>query len=244
MVTIQKYNQFNRNEDMSLDFINSFYNKINESNKEDFKDIKKRIMGDLRINLRFMGTFGAGIGTFLPIVTSLMSDINGLEITTEAIVLSTICAFSIIYLEEKKFKDADEEEEITRESKSMLEELKLRGVGNGIIKKLIKSFKSILNIFNIISKNMGAVINGFVDMFAYTALLIPIMNGISYVIGKYELNIDTLTENFVGLSIGVGTLIAKHGIKLIINKLGDKFKGNKKEIIDSIDIPDEEYYKL
>jgi hypothetical protein len=55
------------------------------------------------------------------------------------------------------------------------------------------------------------------DMFAYTAMLIPIMNGILYVIGKYDLNFDNFIKNFIGLSIGVGTIITKHG--MILNKL-------------------------
>jgi hypothetical protein len=57
------------------------------------------------------------------------------------------------------------------------------------------------------------------DMFAYTAMLIPIMNGILYVIGKYDLNFDNFIKNFIGLSIGVGTIITKHGISMILNKL-------------------------
>jgi GTP:adenosylcobinamide-phosphate guanylyltransferase len=65
------------------------------------------------------------------------------------------------------------------------------------------------------------------------------MNGILAVINKYELNIDTLTQNFIGLSIGVGTIIAKHGISLIASKLKDKFKINKKKIIDDIDTSDD-----
>jgi hypothetical protein len=31
-------------------------------------------------------------------------------------------------------------------------------------------------------------------MFAYTAMLIPIMNGILYVIGKYDLNFDNFKK--------------------------------------------------
>jgi hypothetical protein len=62
------------------------------------------------------------------------------------------------------------------------------------------------------------------------------MNGILYVIGKYDLNIDTFLENFVALTMGVGTLIAKNGIISIIDKLKDKISPkDKKEIVDEID---------
>jgi hypothetical protein len=236
MNTIHRYQDFSKYDDMSWDMINSMDTLIKESDETNFKKIQNKVVSDLRLNFRFIGTFGAGIGAFYPIVESLMKNLGqNIEVTPEVVVLSSICALTIIYLEEKKFRDEQEEQDLIDGSKSMLEELKMRGVGNGIIKKLVKAYKSISSIFNIIGRRTGAVINGFIDMFAYTSLLIPVMNGILFVINKYELNIDTLIQNFIGLSIGVGTIIAKHGISLIISKIKDKFKINKEEVIDDID---------
>lgn len=236
MNTIHRYQDFSKYDDMSWDMINSMDTLIKESDETNFKKIQNKLVSDLRLNFRFIGTFGAGIAAFYPIVESLMKNLGqNIEVTPEVVVLSSICALTIIYLEEKKFRDEQEEQDLIDGSKSMLEELKMRGVGNGIIKKLVKAYKSISSIFNIIGRQTGAVINGFVDMFAYTSLLIPVMNGILFVINKYELNIDTLIQNFIGLSIGVGTIIAKHGISLIISKIKDKFKINKEEVIDDID---------
>jgi hypothetical protein len=236
MNTIHRYQDFSKYDDMSWDMINSMDTLIKESDETNFKKIQNKVVSDLRLNFRFIGTFGAGIGAFYPIVESLMKNLGqNIEVTPEVVVLSSICALTIIYLEEKKFRDEQEEQDLIDGSKSMLEELKMRGVGNGIIKKLVKAYKSISSIFNIIGRRTGAVINGFIDMFAYTSLLIPVMNGILFVINKYELNIDTLVQNFIGLSIGVGTIIAKHGISLIISKIKDKFKINKEEVIDDID---------
>lgn len=236
MNTIHRYQDFSKYDDMSWDMINSMDTLIKESDETNFKKIQNKVVSDLRLNFRFIGTFGAGIGAFYPISESLMKNLGqNIEVTPEVVVLSSICALTIIYLEEKKFRDEQEEQYLIDGSKSMLEELKMRGVGNGIIKKLVKAYKSISSIFNIIGRRTGAVINGFIDMFAYTSLLIPVMNGILFVINKYELNIDTLIQNFIGLSIGVGTIIAKHGISLIISKIKDKFKINKEEVIDDID---------
>lgn len=238
MNKIHRYSDFSKYDDMSWDLINSMESLIKESEGEsDFKKVQKKVISDLKLNFRFIGTFGAGIGAFYPIVESLMKNLGkSIEITPEVVVLSTICALTIVYLEEKKFKDEREEELLISDSKSMLEELRMMGVGNGIIKKLIKSYKSILGIFNTIAKHIGSVASGFIDMFAYTSLLIPIMNGMLYTINKYQLNIETLVENFIGLSIGIGTIITKHGISLIVSKLKDKFEINKKEIVDDIDI--------
>jgi GTP:adenosylcobinamide-phosphate guanylyltransferase len=115
----------------------------------------------------------------------------------------------------------------------------MNGFGNGIIKKLVKAYKSILSIFKVIGKHVGAIIDGFIDMFAYTSLLIPVMNGVLFIINKYNLNLETIVQNFIGLSVGVGTIIAKHGISFIVSKLKDKFKIDKDKIISDIDTSDD-----
>jgi len=235
---IQKFQQYSLQDSMALDFINSFDGLITESDETEYKKVQKRVISDLRLNGNLSLTFGAGIKALYPIVDKLMTNmkISSIDITADKVVLLTICAFTIVYLEEKKFKDGQEEEILTKDSKSMLEELKMMGIGNGIVKKVVKLFKSITSIFTIIGKHLSAVAKNFIDMFAYTAILIPIMNGILYVIGKYDLNVDTFLENFAALTMGVGTLIAKNGIINIIDRLKDKISPkDKKEIVDEVD---------
>ena len=234
-----KFKEYSLQDSMVVDFLNSFDKMITESDETSYKKIEKKVISDLKLNTELVLTFGAGIGSFYPIVAKLMSNmgIDSIELTPDRIVLLTIAAFTIIYLEEKKCKSGKEEEILTKDSKSMLEELKMMGIGNGIVKKLIKGLKSITNIFSLIGKHLGAVVGGFIDMFAYTSMLIPIMNGILYVIGKYEMNLDTLCDNFMGLAMGVGTIIAKHGIVEILNKIKTKFPINKKKVIDEIETP-------
>ena len=223
---------------MANDFVNSFDDLIVEDHKkQEYTNLFKKVTSDLKLNVNLVGVFGGGIGAFYPIVDKLMTKVSEIELTPETVVLSTMCALSIIYLEEKKSKDGNEEDELTADSKSMLEELKMKGVGNGIIKKLIKAFNAIKNIFSIIGKHVGAVIGGFVDMFSYIAIMIPILNAIQFIIGKYDLNLETLTANFIGLSMGIGTIIAKHGIIDIINKLKSRFPLDKKRVMDEIETP-------
>lgn len=231
-----KFSRFNEYS-MAQDFINSLESDIiNESfDSDEYKSMQSKITKDFKLNIELVSTFGAGIGFIYPIVSSLMNNMNisSIELTADKVVLATITAASIIYLEEKKLNT----DKITKDCKSMLEELKLMGIGNGLIKKLVEGLKSIRNIFSLIGKHIGKVIIGFIDMFAYTAMLIPIMNGILSIVGKYDLNLDTLPQNFIGLGMGVGTIIAKHGISEIINKLKGKFNINKKKVIDEIDTP-------
>jgi hypothetical protein len=237
MNKVKRFNDYYY-EEMAFEFFKSMNELVMEDSN--WKKIKDKIISDLNLNMKFVGTFGTGISAFYPIVDAIMKNTNiPVEKNPEIIVMMTITAFAIIYLEEKKFKNNKEEEIITKESKSLLEELKLRGVGNGIIKKLIKCFKSIKNIFNIISKRTGAVVNGFIDMFAYTSLLIPIMNGILFLINKYEFDLDTIIQNFISLSVGIGTIVCRHGIIELIKRIKDKVllkDTDLKDIVDEIDI--------
>lgn len=238
---VLKVEELNFNEKLTNDFINSIqYIVESDSHESDYKKVEKKIVSDLKLNSRLIGTFGTGIGAFYPVVNSLMANMgSNIELTDETIVLATICAITIIFLEEKKFEKGSEEEQMLKDSKSMLEELKMKGVGNGIIKKIVKALKSTFNIFSIITKHIGVVVNGFTDMFAYTSMLIPVMNAINWIIDKYEFTPDTLVQNFVGLAIGVTTIAAKHSIINIFDKLKDKFKDkfnfSKKEIIKDIE---------
>ena len=60
------------------------------------------------------------------------------------------------------------------------------------------------------------------DMFAYTTLLIPSMNAIDWMIGKYDFNIETLPMNFLSVGIGVVTFLAKSGFNYLVDKLKNK----------------------
>lgn len=218
---ILKFSEYNISELITNDFINSFDILIKESEQTKYESIRKKVFSDLRLNGNLSLTFGLGISALYPIVDSLIRNmkISSIEITTEKIILLTICSFTIIYLEEKKYRNAKEENTIRTDIKSMLEELKMSGIGNGIVRKMVSLLKSITGIYNAIYRHIGKAVDSFIDMFAYVAILIPIINAISYVIGKYNLTIDTFIFNIKGLILGIGTIIAKHGVTYLINKM-------------------------
>ncbi len=237
---IQRYSDYSLQYDMAQDFLNSFDDVVKESSGgSSYEKVAKKVISDLKLNLSLVATFGAGIGALYPVVEAVMTNMSydSFNLTPESVVLLTLASVTITYLEEKKFKSAEEEAILTKDSKSMLEELKMRGFGNGIVKKLMKSLESVKNIFYIIGKHLGAVVGSIVDMFAYTSLLIPIMNGVMSIIHKYDLNLETLPQNFLGLAMGVGTIIAKHGIVEIINRIKNRFPINTKEVLDDIETP-------
>jgi hypothetical protein len=239
---IKKYNDFNLTDSMVEYFINEFNIQILVESNDSTDSMLKKIVSDLNLNFRLVATFGFGIGAFLPIVTQLMKnmDLSSVDLTKETLVLLTLTAISIIFIEEKKPKNSEEEAQLIKDSKSMLEELRMKGIGDGIVKKLINCLKSTKSIFKIIGKHLGAVVGGFMDMFAYSAIMLPIMTTLSSVINKFDLNLDTMPQNFLMLTAGVGTIVAKHGIAYILNKLKGKLKISdkiEKEIESEIETP-------
>ena len=205
-----------------------------------YKRIEKKVLSDLKLDTKLVFTFGAGIGALYPVVQKMMANLSlsGVEMTQETSVLLTIACITIVYLEERKFKSPEEEEKLTKDSKSMLEELRMRGIGDGIVKKVMKSIEAIKNVFSVVAKHLGAMVGGVIDMFGYTAILIPIMNAILWVIGKYEMSVDAVIQNFFSLGMGIASRIAKHGLVELINKLkGVISNKTKEEIIDELETP-------
>ena len=131
----------------------------------------KKFKNDLKLHLSLIATFGAGIGAFVPVVQKMMGNMNiSTEITFDKAVLLTICSLTIIYLEEKKFKNSKEQEQLTSDSKSMLEELKMMGLGNGIVKLVIKSIESIKNLSELINEcniNITLTVLNYLRCFCY-----------------------------------------------------------------------------
>ena len=124
---IKRYNEFALQTDIVDYFINEFNTQIVTESKEEDELILRKIVSDLNLNFRLVATFGFGIGAFLPIVNQLMKnmDLSSVELTRETIVLLTLTAISIIFLEERKPKDPEKEAQLVKDSKSMLEELSI-----------------------------------------------------------------------------------------------------------------------
>lgn len=226
----------------SLEMVDEFINSINDApinESDDYDGVVKKIIDDLKLNGSLVLTLGVGLKAMFPVVNELVTNMRlKIDLNTETVVLMTIAAVTIAYLEE--IKESKEKRKYEKDAKSLLEELKLRGVGNNIIKKLVACIKSMGNIVKIIFKNRRHSINGFFDMFGYAAIAVPVINAILFMINKYDMNIETLPGNFLSLGLGITSLVAKHGLNYIIDKLKDKFKLNKSLInkgVNDIDDP-------
>jgi len=233
---VQRFEEYSKSyiDMMSQDFINGI---LSDNLQEEAKggtsiweDLHKKVMNDIGVNFNFIVTFGTGVAAFYPIIDNLVKNMNlNVTVTPLMIVEMTVCAISIVYLEDRKDKlSQTEKNKLTKDIQSELEEFRLQGV-YGVVKKLVKVLNSIKSVFNVICKHLGRVIYGFADMFAYTALLIPVMSTLATLVEKYKIDIDTLPGIFLGLGVGISTLISKNFITDFISRLKDRFGFKKKE---------------
>ena len=224
---VLKWQDYSKSIDLAQDFLENIKSSLFEakSQKDENEIIKylEKVKQDLSLYFAFASTVGTGVGFALPIVKNLIENANlQIESSSENLILLTITCFTITYLEIKKGQlDPLQVDLLRKDSKSLLTELKLRGIGGGIVKKIIH-FKA-----------FGLVVQGFLDIFAYTAILVPFMNGVKYIVGKYDLTLDNFVGNFTSLGVGVTSLAAKHGIDYIKSKL----KKNLGKDFDDLDTP-------
>lgn len=247
MNKILRYREYDRSIDQAFELIETICNpSINESNVDDslIKSVGRKLSRDLKFNFGLITSFGTGINVMYPIVDRLIKNGNfKIEMTPETTILVCITALSITYLEEIKNKTGEEKIVCSdcggveggcksckgkgytnsivtkKDAQTMLEELKMRGIGNGIVKKFVSAFQSLGNFLQILFRGTPYVVTGLIDMFSYTALLIPTMNAIYALIGKYDLNLETIVSNLLSIGVGVGTIIAKQGVTWLITKL-------------------------
>ena len=253
---VLSYKQYQMAEDLANFIANPI---IKESDDKDpqVDSILKKLSNDLRFNYGLVFTFGVGVRAMYPIVEGLIKNgVLKVEPTMENIVLVSIAALTITYLEESKNKVGDPEVPCDCKNKSkdckncggtgmiksvvtkqdartILEELKLRGIGNGIIKKMAECFKFLGNILKDLFKNTPYIVNGLIDMLGYTSILIPAMNGISAIIGKYDITMDTLIGNTSAIVLGISIFLSKYGFDWLVNKFKNKFGFNTK----GLDVP-------
>lgn len=224
---ILKYNQFSEKSDIFNDFIGALDKNLIVESTEDvgiIDKILKDLSRDLKLNMSLVFTFGTGIKAMYPIVENLIKNGNfKIELNPENIVLLSLTSLSICYLEHLRNSKS---ESIKSDIKSLLEELKMSGIGNGIVKVFVKVFKSIGSFIKNIFKNTGYAVSGLFEMLGYTALMIPFMNAISVVIGKYELTPESLVGNLLSIGLSFGAFSGKNIVNSIINRIKDKININ------------------
>lgn len=231
------------------------YMKIQD---EEISKFKSGVKGDIKLNFNLIGTFGAGIGALYPMVDSLISK-TAPAMDTRTVVLLTIAAVYLIVLEEKahsKKEDSGNRKQMIAEMKAVISELQLAGFPNAntgskngsdnpVLSKVVECLKAAKKIFFVLLRGIkrvglidtvdfairgaASLRTGFIDMISYTAMLVPVMNGINAIIGLYNMDLETFFMNLGVFTAGITSIMAKHGIGFLMSKLRDVLKLSKKD---------------
>lgn len=192
----------------------------------------KKFYKETGIQLHYALTFGTALTVLLPVIEKFMNTGEFLiEATTENVVMLTIFAVAIL----------------TNESKDKIEKLYTVLIEKGIkdvdINKVINQLKNIKIIFANILKASGKVVSSFVDMLAYSGILIPFLAVISSLIDNGRISSELFSQSFKTLHITMGAVAIKLLIQKILHKL-DKIttttgKFQNKENIKPLIVNDE-----
>ena len=120
-----------------------------------------------------------------------------------------------MYLENKKHPPLSSEE-----IKNKLNaEIQMKfGNPRTLINRLLKCFDSLFLFMKKFPKLIGVSLGNIVDMFAYTAILQPVMNAISTFVGTYDLTPDNLAGNLTSLAAGIVTVSGRTFLNYLRNK--------------------------
>ena len=230
MNNILKFDEYYNWQKIAEDFIeslkNSHLDESNENHPDEFSGIIKSILEKFGFNIGLVLTFGTGVKMMFPIVYKLIDNMQ-LEIkpTKEDIVLLCITCLSIMYLENKKSPPIPAED-----IKNKLNaEIQMKfGNPRILVNRILKCFESIFIFLKKFPELVGVSISNIIDMFAYTAMLQPVMNAISSFVGTYNITPENLAGNLLALGTGIATMSGKTFIEYLKNR---KSKGEPHEVV-------------
>jgi hypothetical protein len=222
MVRIHKFKAYSEAATLAGSFVGALTgdHPVYESGGDGARVLAK-IVAKLKLNAGIIMSFGTGMEVLVPLVRRLIE--NGeikVDLNTETATLLTLTAITIAYLQEEKEEKA--RRRLERDSRSLLEELKLSGVGNGIVKKTVGCIKAIGAVARLLMRHRGHVLTSFFEMLGYTALCLPVINAIKSIVGTYHFTLDNFKQNMASVALGLGALSAEQGLEYLKNLIHRK----------------------
>lgn len=187
---------------------------------------KNKIFSELKLNFKFVFTFGTSITALYPIVESFIinSGIDQIHIDKSTIVYLTIASIAIVLDRPKETY------------KKLFSELRLRNV-YGFLENLTIFFSKMKDLFNYICSMIGKVSYDIIGMFNYTILFVPFALTLASILSLNQIDlpgiIDAISHDgfmkFTTVSIGVTGITMREMVTDLIKKLKDfKFSDFKK----------------
>jgi len=169
-----------------------------------FKSVYSKMVTELKMDFKFIGTFGMVITLFFPVVENLITNMKlQVDLNPTNVILATIGALAVLIP--------------NNSSKLKMIYSKLKDKKwKGLIDMIVQSFKNIFGLFKFMAGELGKVVRSFADMLSYTLLFVPFLR----VVFEYINTNNIIPKDLGGLLLSIGA-----GIAIIAGKnIMDVFK--------------------
>ena len=177
--------------------------KTIENVKKYTKDLYEKVKDHLGLNLKFLLTWGVGIGALISPIESWINE-NIADITPMEVTLIAISAVMTVFFEKKA------------DIKVLLDRIKEEGLSD-TFSTVVKKTKELKKSFKKLLEYLGVGLSGVASManYAFMLPLIPIMKEV-FIRGDFEeVELDKMVTRLIG--IGVSAAVAE-----VIKKLASR----------------------
>jgi uncharacterized alkaline shock family protein YloU len=177
--------------------------KTIENVKKYTKDLYEKVKEHLGLNLKFLLTWGVGIGALISPIESWINE-NIADITPMEVTLIAISAVMTVFFEKKA------------DIKVLLDRIKEKGLSD-TFSTVVKKTKELKKSFKKLLEYLGVGLSGVASManYAFMLPLIPIMKEV-FIRGDFEeVELDKMVTRLIG--IGVSAAVAE-----VIKKLASR----------------------
>jgi uncharacterized alkaline shock family protein YloU len=177
--------------------------KTIENVKKYTKDLYEKVKDHLGLNLKFLLTWGVGIGALISPIESWINE-NVADITPMEVTLIAISAVMTVFFEKKA------------DIKVLLDRIKEEGLSD-TFSTVVKKTKELKKSFKKLLEYLGVGLSGVASManYAFMLPLIPIMKEV-FIRGDFEeVELDKMVTRLIG--IGVSAAVAE-----VIKKLASR----------------------
>ena len=181
--------------------------RVNEQypEQEPTKSLFQKTLGDMGIQLQFVGTFGFGISGMFGMVKDVLEG-QYPSLSEGEIILIFLSALS--YLSINTIKDIQK----------IREEVKGRDLG-GYVNKVVELLKDFENISLKILEKAGFTMSSLSELLGYTFLLVPILDITNRIIGEVGFDIGAISSYLKGALVSVGIFYIKNLFNSLVLRL-------------------------
>ena len=185
--------------------LKSMYTIIEQENKNLFQ----KTLDDLKVQIKFVGTFGFGITGLYETVQDLLAG-RYPTLSEQEIILIFLAALSYFSID------------VIDDIKKMREIIKEKGLEE-YVRQTTETLKDIENIAIKVAEKSGHVVSSLAELTGYIFLLVPILEVVQTLIAREDFDIVTLGSYLKSLLASVGIFYTKN----IFNKLIQRLKRSK-----------------